>query len=259
VTVRARLGGALPRLVACVLLVAASLLGTGCGDGGDETPTIAAAASLRRVMPALIDAYGTQTFHVSYAGSGTLRQQIEAGAPYDLALFAGPAHADRLLKSGLAVAGSRTLVASNTLVLIGPTDAKAWTFASLKDLPADAHLAVGSPESVPAGTYAREALRNLGIWEAVEPRCVFAEHVGAVLTLVRRGEVAAGIVYGSEVVQIDDIQILESAEGDWVPTPSVVAVRLRDAPHSAAGAGFLAFLSTPRAQAIFARFGFGAP
>jgi molybdate transport system substrate-binding protein len=210
-------------------------------------------------MPALLLAHGGGAFNVSYASSGTLRRQIDAGAPYDLAIFAGPTHADRLLASGLALPDSRRQLATNTLILIGPREGAPWTFASLKDLPDDAHLSIGSPDSVPAGHYARAALTNLGIWAIVEPRCVLAEHVGVVLALVRRGEVAAGIVYGSEIVGIDDVKLLDTAEGDWAPRPTVVSVRLKDASHAEAAAKFQAFLSTPEAQAVFARFGFGPP
>ena len=64
------------RVLTLALLAA---LCAGCGDSRARTPTIAAATSLRKVVPALLEAYGRDPFDVSYAGSGTLRRQIEAG------------------------------------------------------------------------------------------------------------------------------------------------------------------------------------
>ena len=133
------------------------------------------------------------------------------------------------------------------------------TFASLKDVPEDFRIAIGTPESVPAGHYAQEAFTNLGIWSDVKPRCIQAEDVAAVLTYVRRGEVDVGVAYGSELVGIDGVASLEVASGDWAPHPLVVAVAVKDGPHPKAAAAFLTFLQSKEARAIFDRFGFGAP
>jgi len=245
------------RTLTILALVAACL--AGCGDGEPIRPMIAAATSLRAVMPALLEAYGEQEFLVTYAGSGTLRRQIEAGAGIDLAVFAGGTHVDSLVASGLAVADSRTVVASNQLVLIGPRDAGALTFETLASLPADERLAIGDPRSVPAGRYAQEALEGLGSWPALKSRFVYAQDVGGVLTYVRHGEVAAGIVYVTEIRDVDSVKLLDRADGAWAPHPTVVAVTVKDGDNPEAARAFLTFLGSARARQVFKRFGFGSP
>src|SRR5580693_4211164 len=59
----------------------------------------------------------------------------------------------------------------------------------------DGRLAVGDPDHVPAGIYAKEALTMLGAWSALEPHLARAEDVRGALTLVERGEAPLGIVY----------------------------------------------------------------
>jgi molybdate transport system substrate-binding protein len=60
-------------------------------------------------------------------------------------------------------------------------------------------VAIGNPKTVPAGQYARETLRNLNLWDRLQPRLVLAENVRQVLDYVARGETDAGVVYVSDV------------------------------------------------------------
>ena len=244
-------------LRSALLLAVLPLLG--CAEDAPPRPTIAAAASLRHVLPALLAAHAPDTFQVSYAGSGTLRRQIEAGSPVDVALFAGAAPVDLLLEQGLGIPESRVVLATNTLVLIGSPQGADWTFATIPNLPDGERIAIGAPDAVPAGGYARAAWRKLGVWDQVRARCVYAADVSAVLTYVRRGEVRAGVVYGSELVGIDGVRTLEVAAGPWAPRPLVVGVQVVGSAHPGVAARLLSFLQTQEARAIFARFGFGAP
>jgi hypothetical protein len=59
-------------------------------------------------------------------------------------------------------------------------------------------VAIGQPKSVPAGQYAEESLRALGLWDRIQPKLVFAENVRQVLDYVARGEVEAGFVYTTD-------------------------------------------------------------
>jgi molybdate transport system substrate-binding protein len=59
-------------------------------------------------------------------------------------------------------------------------------------------IVIGSPKSVPAGQYAEESLRALGLWDRLQPKLVFAENVRQALDYVARGEVDAGFVYTTD-------------------------------------------------------------
>ena len=240
----------------------------GCKPAGKSavvTVTIGAAASMRVVMPALIEAFeasapGTKV-RVAYGASGDLRKRVIDGAPIDAVVLADAATVESLARANELVEGSQAKIATNALVLIGSSDlgAKSLRFASIEQLPAGEKLAIGNPEVAPVGRYARESLQRLGKWKALQGRLVFGGNVAGVLTYARRGEVAAAIVYGTDVRDVKDVVLLDRAKGVWAASPEVVVGLVRGAEHLSQGRAFLGFLATKQAQRILAAHGFGPP
>ena len=74
---------------------------------------------------------------------------------------------------------------SNGLVLIVPKDSK-LAIKGVKDLAETkiARIAMGNPETVPAGRYAQEVLTKAGLWEALKPKLIYAENVRQALDYV---------------------------------------------------------------------------
>src|SRR5438874_9348302 len=107
---------------------------------------------------------------------------------------------DELAHRGLVVSGSRRVFARNVLVAIKPLDSP-LDLAKPADLLAARvrRVVVGNPKTVPAGQYAEQSLRALGVWDRLAPRLVFAENVRQALEYVARGEVDAGFVYASDL------------------------------------------------------------
>jgi molybdate transport system substrate-binding protein len=128
---------------------------------------VLAAASLTDVMKELTPLYESthpgQKLVISYGSSGTLQQQIEQGAPVDLFMSAATKQMKELVEKGLIDAKNTANLVTNRLVLIIPKDSQAQVNA-FEDLqkPAIEKIAIGQPESVPAGTYAKQSLTNLG-------------------------------------------------------------------------------------------------
>ena len=135
----------------------------------------------------------------SYGASNSLERQIREGAPVAVFVAASPETVDRLLRDGKALAGSRASVATGELVLIAPADSK---LKDVKDLAADAvrRVAWGDPELVPAGKYAAEAMRSLGMIEKLEKKRVLAKDVRQVLAYVESGDADAGWVYRTDAL-----------------------------------------------------------
>lgn len=252
-------------LLLFLLAFVVSCDGKGANRGNDRPEvTLGVAASLRHAMPELVAAFGKHhprpKFQIVYGSSGSLRNRVQLGAPIDAVLFAGDAHVDALIESGDVLPDSRAVVGSNGLVLIGPEGGRRYTFRTLDELPDGERLAVGDPGAVPAGRYARDALRKLGVWKALAPdHLVYGGDVGAVFSYVRRGEVAAAIVYPTETRGIDDIEIFEEAVGDWVPEPAVVVGVVNGAKQVQQAQKFLEFVAARRGQLILAKHGFRPP
>lgn len=235
-------------------LALSCLIVSGCLEV-DKKPVVAAAASLRSVMPALLEGFGTD-MTVTYGGSGALRQQVEGGAPVDLVLFASAEPVDRLIQSGLADSETRRVIGRNTLVLIVPTDSSPQlSFETLTKLTKEDRVAIGDPRAVPAGHYAKQALEDLKIWGSLQDRLVFAGDVTAVLGYVRRGEVAAAVVYETDVLALTDVRIVDRADWKGAPTPQLVGAAVTSSPEARS---FLSFLGSPQGAEIMGSFGFHA-
>ncbi len=242
--------------IALLLLIAIGA----CGKQGDAPAVLAVASSLRNVMPELIErfrvSHGTGEWVATYGGSGTLRAQVEAGAPIDAIVFAGSEPVDLLIGSGALRAASRREVAQNSLVLVGPIESRGLRFESLAQLGSDQKLVIGLPDSAPVGSYARQALKELELWEDLQDRIVYAGHVAAVLAYVRRGEAAAGIVYRTDAQTADDVELLDTLpERARIATEIVAAVSSR-ARHPQRADAFVRFLGSAGASGILKRGGF---
>ena len=117
-------------------------------------------------------------------------------------------------------------------------------------------IVIGDPATVPAGTYAREALQNAGIWEAVKGKLVFAANGTGVMKLVELGEVDAGIVMaGTPMNKEKAVLVFGVPEKLYHPIiyPAVV-LKVSTQPEKAAM--FLAYIQKPVAIAVFAKYGF---
>ena len=201
------------------------------------------------------------TLRYNFGASGDLQKQIEAGAPVDVFLSAALRQMDELEKQKLIVSASRRAFARNVLTVIKPT-------ASTIDIskPADllearvGKIVIGQPRTVPAGQYAEECLRALGLWERVQPKLIFSENVRQALDYVARGEVDAAFVYTTDAAaRAQGVkEAFRPPEDTYRPVvyPGAVVAGSR---HQALGQAFLDLLSGPGGRTVLARYGFLPP
>ena len=223
--------------------------------------TVFAASSLKTALDAIAADWQTATGHavvISYDSSAKLAKQIEQGAPADLFISASKQWMDTLAEGGLIKADSRKDILGNTLVLVaadrGATQVDIAPWFDLAGLLGDGKLAMGLVDSVPAGQYGKEALVNLGVWDAVEPAVAQADNVRAALRLVATGEAAYGVVYGSDAVSEAGVTVVGTfPEDSHQPILYPAAVIAGAGPEAQ---GFLDALSSDGAKAIFAAQGF---
>ncbi|WP_455258622.1 molybdate ABC transporter substrate-binding protein [Peptoniphilus asaccharolyticus] len=211
-----------------------------------EPITVSAAASLKETMDVIGEKYdGTVEFNMG--GSGTLRTQIESGAPVDVFISASKEHVSKLEEKNL-VKESQDLL-KNKLVIVGKKDLN-----SLDDLLSVGKFAIGEPESVPAGKYAKEALTNLGLFENMQDKIVFGSDVRNVLEWVKSGEVDYGVVYKTDALTAkDDVEIVyEFEEGTHKDIIYPVAL-LNEKPESK---NFYDYLKGEEAKKVFEEYGY---
>ena len=225
--------------------------------------TVFAAASLTDALKdisALWQTSGHPALRLSFASSSTLARQIEQGAPANLFASADEKWADYLASRNLLAAGTRTDLLGNDLVLIVPADkatkiriVPGFDIAAL--LGDNGRIATGDPAHVPVGIYAEQALKKLGVWDAVATRLAATDDVRGALLLVERGEAPAGIVYGTDAAASKGVAvagIFPAGSHDPITYPFAVT-KAGDTPAARA---LLHFLAGPQARAAFARRGF---
>ena len=249
---------------AAAVLLAVPAIASGKKDTKPAAPaeiTVAAAASLTNAMNEEIALYASKNTAVKitpvYGSSGTLRKQIEQGAPADIFISANQEHMTALQKGGLIDDSTVKNMFENKVVLITPKDSKAG-ITSYQDCATDktAKIALGIPESVPAGDYAKQVFTTLGIWDKVSAKAVFAKDVRQVLTYVEQGEVDAGVVYATDAAVSQKVSVIcEAPAGSCKPIIYPGAV-VKATQHAKEAKAFFDFLSTDDAGKIFAKYGF---
>lgn len=194
--------------------------------------------------------------HFNLSGSGTLQRQVEQGAPVDVFISASPDEMDALGSEGLLLPGTRKDLVKNALVLIVPTGKS--SVASFQDLakPEVKLIAIGEPQTVPAGKYARETLNHFGLYEQLKTKFVFGKDVRQALTYVATGNADAGIVYATDARISSKVKVVATAP-DESHSPVVYPVAVMQASRNPDGAkDFEAFLLGPPARDVFKKYGF---
>lgn len=225
--------------------------------------TVFAAASLTNAMQDIATQYQkgkTVEIASSFASSSTLARQIEAGAPADLFISADQKWMDYAVSKDSIKTDSRETLLGNSLVVVAPKasktgDVKIDAKTDWASLLNGGRLAVGDPDHVPAGIYAKEALQKLGAWDTLSPKLAPAEDVRGALALVERDEAPLGIVYGSDAVASKGVKVVGTFPEDShkkVEYP-IAIVKGHENPTVTA---FYNYLKGPEAGAIFQRYGF---
>lgn len=229
----------------------------------DSAPvTVSAAISLTEALEEIAQAYrasGGGPVRFNFGGSNVLARQIAIGAPVDLFISADEAQMRVAEAAGGIDVSTRVALLANRLAIVvrrgGPAVREPRDLA----LPAFRRIAIGDPAAVPAGVYARQYLRDRGLWTALEPKLVPVGNVRAALAAAASGSVDAAFVYETDAAAsraVDTALVLTGPGAPRVVYPAAITASSR---RPAAAARFLAFLRGEEAAAIFARHGFRAP
>jgi len=247
-------------LIISIVLLVGVFSGMGCSTPV-TTVNVSAASSLTDVIGEINALYQKDNPNVTvianFAAPGTLQQQIENGAPADVFISASPRQVDALQSKKLIVDNTRKDLLCNKVVLIVPGDSTLG-IKSFNDLTGDAvkKVAIGDPDSVAAGQYARDIFNQYGIMEALKSRLVLAGNVRQVLQYVESSNVDAGVVFLTDAKISKSVKVVADAPDDInkkVVYPVAVINTGRDRTDASA---YEAFLFSNQAGAIFDKYGF---
>lgn len=256
-----------------LLLVLTLLLGiSGCSDteGTQRTAKtikpkttlkIAAASSLEyafqeKLIPMYEKAHPTITVEGTYDSSGKLQTQIEAGMEADLFFSAATKQMDALTAEDLVDKTTVENILENKVVLITPQDNPA-DLESFIDITKATSIAIGDPESVPAGQYTQAILEKLNLWGSLVNRFSLGTNVTEVLHWVAAGSAEAGLVYETDAKTTDQVTVIDEAPAaslsEAILYPAAV---VKTSQYPQAAKDFLAFLQSDKAATVFREYGF---
>ncbi|WP_077303123.1 molybdate ABC transporter substrate-binding protein [Virgibacillus pantothenticus] len=223
--------------------------------------TVSAASSMMDVLMDVKEKFVAENPGIdvtfNFGGTGALRKQVEQGAPIDVFFSASKQDYEQLMEEGFIDRGKELL--QNQLIAIKQKEVPAQSLADF--IETEQKLAIGTPEAVPAGFYAQEVLKNMGVWENLQGRLVFAKDVSHVLQLVKDNAVAAGIVYSSDLHRVNGVEVMEEIDPK-LHTPISYYVAMiengneQSAKKKEAAQQFYNYVQNETSRKLFNQFGF---
>jgi len=260
------------RPLRALLLVAGLTVACGpgaCAFGVDHSAQppggplrVSAAVSLTDALTPVArkwEAAGNVHVELNFAASNVLARQILEGAPVDVFISADEAQMNRLVEAGAAGRADVIPLLTNQLVVVTPAGRPvSGTLPSALADDAVKRIAIGDPQGVPAGVYAKAWLESAGLWRQVEPKIVPSNSVRAALAAVDAANADAGIVYRTDAKGHAGVTITyEVPLADAPPIVYPVGV-IAKAPHPDLARKFVAYIQTTPARTVFADAGFVA-
>jgi molybdate transport system substrate-binding protein len=248
-----------------ILILAILLVMTGCEDTTDKNQkelTVSAAASLRESLEEVgqkyMDNHPEVKIIYNFGGSGSLQQQISQGAPVDLFISAANDKYKQLISKEKINVNHSVELLGNELVLIVPKGNQ--NIKTLEDLihPDVKRIAIGTPESVPAGYYAKQTFITTDVWSKLESKIINTKDVRQVLSYVETGNVDAGIVYRTDAMISDRVKTVSISGHDLHDSIIYPAGVVSSSKNLADAIRFFEFLQESEAMEIFKKYGFKA-
>jgi len=188
-----------------------------------------------------------------------MAEQIGNGAPADIFISADIDWMDYLARQSLIRPETRRNFLGNKLALIARAGS-ATTLAvgpnfPLADALGNGRLAIANPTSVPAGKYGKAALKALGVWPLVQGRLAPARDVRAALELVCSREAPLGIVYLTDAVANQCVDIVGTFPASSHP-PIIYPLAVTAASANRDAAKYIEFLQSNDIASAFGLQGF---
>ncbi len=196
-----------------------------------------------------------------------VKKIIDGVAHPDVFLTMGDLEADQIEEAGLIMEGTRVKYAENSLAIMVPAGNPAGV-KTIEDLAKTEvkTITIPDPELNAVGKHAVEALRNVGIWEQVEGKVLFARFAADSKDAAAQGQAQASIGYYPCAVEVHEpgepptqpkmLKVTAQVAAELYQPFSCEGAVLKEAKNPEDGKKLLAFLQTPEAQDIFRHWQF---
>jgi molybdate transport system substrate-binding protein len=245
------------RHVLQILAAGALVLGATFPAHADQT-NVAVAANFTDAANEIAKVFKEKTGHeaiLSFGSTGQLYTQITQAAPFEVFLAADDERPAKAIEEGFGVPGSQFTYAIGTIVLWSQDPDLVQGEETLKS--GDfTKIAIANPEAAPYGAAAVQTMKELGVYDQLEPKLVQGNNISQTLQFVETGNAELGFIALAQVARNDD-------GSRWVVPEDLHdairqdAVLLKTGEDSEVAKAFVEFLQGPEATAIIKEFGYG--
>jgi molybdate transport system substrate-binding protein len=215
--------------------------------------TISGAASLKGVIEELSEKFEKENkgvkININLGGSGALKNQVLAGAPVDVVFFASQKDLQDLDKKGFVEKDYQKDILKNRLVVAGR-----MVIPSLDKLMGN-KVAIGIPETVPAGRYAKEALVNSKLWDELQDDLVFTKDVRSAAQYVDLYEVDYAFIYKTDAEILKNSEIVYTVPEE-LHTPVIYSYGVIKDRATEEVIKFYEFLNSDSAKKVYEKYNF---
>lgn len=240
------------------VLAAAAWLATAATVSADEA-RVAVAANFTEAAREIGARFTGTTGHevvFSFGSTGQLYTQITQDAPFEVFLAADQVRPAKAVEEGHAVAGTRFTYATGRLVLFSRNGGLVKGEATLRS--GDfSKLAIANPVTAPYGAAAVEAMKALGVHDALAGRIVQGTNIAQAYQFVATGNAELGFVALSQVARHDEGSRWIAPRTLHAPIAQDTVLLKRGAGNPAAQA-FIEFLKGPEAHVVIRNYGYDA-
>ncbi|WP_414045222.1 molybdate ABC transporter substrate-binding protein [Macrococcus equi] len=248
-----------------LLLVLICIIMSGCGEQSATNKnshekviiTVSAAASLKNALSEVEKEYEKKHNHVdikfNYGASGALARQIISGAPVDIFFSAAEDKTNGLVQHKVVDKQDVTSLLKNHLVLI--SNKKLSSVNDLQDKKIE-KIALGNPETVPAGMYSKQVLDQSKLYQKVKSKIVQTKDVRQVLTYVETGNTEAGIVYTSDLHSDNNIKYKIRIDDKLHDTITYPIAKIKTTKHKQETDELYQYLISKQCKKIYQSYGF---
>ncbi len=237
-----------------ILAVLAFAVGSSLAQADEVHVAVAAnfTAAMKEIAANFEQASGHHAV-VSYGSTGKLFAQIEHGAPFEVFLAADQKRPKLLEEKGTAsgrftyAVGKLVLWSSNTKRTANEQALRGGDFQK---------LAIANPKTAPYGAAALEIMRNLGLYEALEPKLVIGDSIAQTHQFAATGNAEFGFVALAQIALDDSGSRWLVPEKLYTPIRQD-AVLLSKGKDNPAAQALLDYLKGDAARAVIQKYGYG--
>jgi molybdate transport system substrate-binding protein len=225
-----------------------------------EEVSVAVAANFTAPMQRIAAEFEKDTGHkivAAFGSTGKFYAQIKNGAPFELLLAADDETPARLVKENTAVAGSQFTYAVGKLVLWSAKPAVVDGAGEILKQGGFDHIALADPKLAPYGAAGVQAMKALGVYDALQAKMVTAENITQTYQFISSGNALVGFVALSQVLKDGKIEgsawLVPGTLYQPIRQDTVVLEKGRGKPAADA---FMKFLKGDKAKAVIKSFGY---